>query len=72
MSEPARRNMPEPLSADNPPTLEAWFDGDLHRLLGAALSQSPSARQFSAAVSREFSGGLTHLKRGISALCLAG
>ncbi|MCY4066022.1 MAG: reductive dehalogenase [Rhodospirillaceae bacterium] len=31
MPEPARRNMPEPLSADNPPTLEERFDGDLHR-----------------------------------------
>lgn len=26
-----RRNMPEPLSAENPPTLEARFDGPLHR-----------------------------------------
>ena len=31
MPEPARRNTPEPLSADNPPTLEERFAGALHR-----------------------------------------
>ena len=31
MPEPIRRNVPEPLSAANPPTLEARFAGALHR-----------------------------------------
>ena len=31
MPDPVRRNIPEPLSANNPPTQEARFDGPLHR-----------------------------------------